>query len=109
MSEVALGSICAIPPGEGREFFVEGREIAVFHLRDGGVRATQARCPHREGPLADGLTGGNVVVCPFHAWKFDLSSGLPVLGECSIQVYPIRVDADGFLFLELTAGECETS
>ena len=99
--EISLGPLSAIPPGEGREFVVEGVEVAVFRLRDGGVRATQARCPHREGPLADGLTGGNTVVCPFHSWKFDLSTGLPVLGDCSIRVYPVRIDADGLIFLTL--------
>jgi nitrite reductase (NADH) small subunit len=109
MKEVALGPLSAIPPGEGREFTALGVEVAVFHLRGGEVRATQARCPHRDGPLADGLTGGNVVVCPFHAWKFDLTTGQPLLGECPIHVYSVRVDADGVLFLKLAAGECEAS
>jgi nitrite reductase (NADH) small subunit len=111
VKETILGPLSAIPPGEGREFSVDGVDIAVFHLRDGGVRATQARCPHREGPLADGITGGNTVVCPFHAWKFDLSTGKPILGECAIRVFPVRADPNGILHLTLLSEseECATS
>ena len=92
MNEIKLGSVDQIPPGEGREFLVNGTKLAVFHLRDGSVYATQAECPHRQGPLADGLTGNGIVVCPFHAWKFELATGLPVLGECAIQTYPTRLE-----------------
>jgi nitrite reductase (NADH) small subunit len=109
VTEISLGPLSAIPPGEGREFTADGVEVAVFHLRDGTVRATQARCPHRDGPLADGLTGGNTVVCPFHAWKFDLTSGQPVLGECPIRVFPVRTDADGLVYLTLAGEECTAS
>ena len=92
MSEVILGNINQIPPGEGREFTVNGVKLAVFHLRNGSVYATQAECPHKQGPLADGITGDGVVVCPFHSWKFALATGLPGLGECAIQTYPARLE-----------------
>ena len=94
-----LGPVEQIPPGEGREFLVAGERIAVFRLRSGVVRATQADCPHRQGPLVDGLIGGETVICPFHAWKFDLSTGLPILGDCALAVYPVRLSAEGDLFL----------
>ncbi len=92
MNEIKLGSVDQIPPGEGREFVVNGTKLAVFHLRDGSVYATQAECPHRQGPLADGLTGNGIVVCPFHAWKFELATGLPIFGECAIQTYPVHLE-----------------
>lgn len=95
-TEQSLGPVEQIPPGEGREFEVGGVRIAVFRMRVGGeVFATQAECPHRAGPLADGLTGNGVVVCPFHAWRFDLRTGEPLLGECSLRVYPARVSESG--------------
>ncbi len=109
MKEATLGPLSAIPPGEGREFSVDGVDIAVFHLRDGSVRATQARCPHRDGPLADGLTGGNTVVCPFHAWKFDLTTGTPILGDCPLRVFPVRTATDGTIHLTLSEEECGPS
>ena len=71
-----------------------GTGITVFHTRK-GVYATQAECPHRQGPLADGLLGGATVVCPFHAWKFDLTTGEALLGQCGIQTYPVRVTEAG--------------
>lgn len=81
-----------VPPGEGRTFEVEGLSLAIFHLRTGEVFATQANCPHRGGPLADGLVGGDSVICPLHAWKFDLRTGQPILGDCPIRTYPAVLD-----------------
>jgi nitrite reductase (NADH) small subunit len=92
--DVVAGPLSLIPPGEGRTFSVGGVRIAIFHTRDGGVFATQADCPHRGGPLADGLTGGGMVVCPLHSWKFDLQTGQAVYGDCGIKTYPARLDAE---------------
>lgn len=94
-AEYRLGSASRIPRGEGREFVVGGRRIAVFHTRSGALYATQAACPHRDGPLADGLVGGTTVVCPFHAWTFDLATGEPRLGTCALVTYPVWQDAAG--------------
>lgn len=77
-----LGSIGRIPPGEGRTFLVGGVEVSVFRGRDGGIFATQAKCPHRDGPLADGIVGGGVVICPLHAYKFRLSTGAAIGHNC---------------------------
>jgi nitrite reductase (NADH) small subunit len=90
-NEHCLGPALSIPIGEGREFTVDGIVIAVFRSRNGSVYATQALCPHRAGPLADGLIGGSTLVCPLHAWKFDLETGQPVMGTCEIETYPVRV------------------
>ena len=100
-TEYALGSLAQIPAGEGREFPIGAALIAVFHARNGAVYATQALCPHRNGPLADGLLGGSTLVCPFHAWKFDLTTGKPLLGDCAITIYPVRLSSDGQIFVRL--------
>jgi len=99
MSEVLLGPTAAIPPGEGRTFEVAGDRIAVFHTRTGGFYATQAECPHRQGPLADGLVGGTTLICPLHSWKFDLTTGQHLDGESCLKTYPVRVDEAGQLWL----------
>ncbi|HEX7827411.1 MAG TPA: Rieske 2Fe-2S domain-containing protein, partial [Mycobacterium sp.] len=70
MSEVDVGPLDEIPPGEGRTYAVGGEQVAVFRLRDGSLRAIDAVCPHRGGPLADGLIDENVVVCPLHGHTF---------------------------------------
>ena len=79
-----LGPIERIPLGEGRTFAVADREIAVFRLRGGDVHATQARCPHRDGRLADGLLGGCTLICPLHGYKFDVATGRPIGHDCGV-------------------------
>jgi nitrite reductase (NADH) small subunit len=102
VAEHNLGAADRIPPGEGREFLVDGRRIAVFRMRlGGGVYASQAECPHQGGPLADGLTGGDAVICPYHAWRFDLRTGEPLLGDCRIATYPARISPDGDVLVTL--------
>ena len=98
---VRLGQLSEIPPGEGRTFAAGDKHVAVFHSRDGRVFATQATCPHRGGPLADGLLGGSTLVCPLHEWSFDLQSGMAIHGQCGIAVYPVTAAADGTLVLEM--------
>jgi nitrite reductase (NADH) small subunit len=103
--EVTLGPLDLIPPGEGRTFALGNERIAVFHTRSGELFATQADCPHRNGPLADGLIGERTVICPLHAWKFDLSTGQLNGGDCRLRTYPVRVTSDGLV--TLTAGVAE--
>lgn len=97
-----LGPLEAIPPGEGRNFIVEGTEIAVFRTRAGEVYATQAHCPHRGAPLADGLVGGGRVVCPFHGYSFELSTGEPAMPSCpALKTYAVSVGPDGEIYASL--------
>ena len=101
MKETTVAPLSAIPPGEGRNFEIGGHRLAVFHTRSGRVFATQAQCPHKGGPLADGLVGGETLICPLHTWKFDLTTGEPLLGACPIAVYPARVDDAGRVLVHL--------
>ena len=71
---VRLASCDSIPLREGRAVRVAEREIAVFNLGDRFL-AVDNECPHRGGPLADGIVSGAAVVCPLHAWKIDLETG----------------------------------
>ena len=63
-----------IPLREGRSVRFGEREIAIFNLGDRFV-AISNRCPHRDGPLSEGIVSGNTVVCPLHAWKVGLDTG----------------------------------
>lgn len=99
--QIRLGPADAIPPGEGREFAVDGTLIAVFHTRSGALYATQALCPHRNGPLIDGLIGGDTLICPFHAWKFNLATGDALLGSCGLVTYPVCRDDANEIILTL--------
>lgn len=106
-----LGPIDRIPPGEGQTFLVEGREIAVFRSRvTDELFATQARCPHRQGLLADGIVGDGKVICPLHSYKFDLATGTPLGNACqSLRTYRTEVTADRRVLVSLVpAGDWST-
>ncbi|HTQ08273.1 MAG TPA: Rieske (2Fe-2S) protein [Polyangiaceae bacterium] len=99
--EVTLGNVTSIPLGEGRVFELGARRLAVFRNREGRVFATQAECPHRGGPLADGLLGGRTLICPLHSLKFDLETGLSADGACSLRTYPARLSPTEQIVVEL--------
>ena len=93
-----------IPLREGRAVAVEGKELAVFNLGDRFL-AVENRCPHRGGPLADGIVSGNVVVCPLHAWKVCLNDGTvvkPSSESACLATYQTRVE-DGVLCVQMPA------
>jgi nitrite reductase (NADH) small subunit len=85
----------SVPPREGRTVSIAGREIAIFNLGGDRFLATESRCPHKGGPLADGIVAGTSVVCPLHAWKISLETGCvdrPAGEPRCIETYPAKVD-----------------
>jgi len=97
-----LGPADQIPIGEGRAFAIDDHQVAVFRLRDGQVRALSAVCPHRGGPLADGLTDRQQVICPLHNHAFQLIDGHCTTGAPSVRAYPVHVE-NGELVIHLHA------
>ena len=97
---INLGNISRIPVGQGRCYVVGAEEIAIFRQRDGRLFATQNRCPHRQGPLSEGVMGSGRVICPLHAHRFDLKNGAgSEPGEC-VKVYQVT-ELDGEMLLSL--------
>jgi nitrite reductase (NADH) small subunit len=93
-----------LPPREGRAAIVADRELALFNLGDRFL-AVSNRCPHRLGPLCDGIVTGASVVCPLHAWKINLETGAverPLSAEANpcVKTYATRVE-DGILLVEM--------
>jgi nitrite reductase (NADH) small subunit len=104
MAEIRIGALGDIPRGEGRVFRAGDLEVAVFRTEQNEVYATAPRCPHRGGPLADGLVGGDTVVCPLHDRVFDLKTGCGVSHDAlKIATYPIRLSERGDLWLDSAA------
>lgn len=69
-----------VPPGSGRFVFVDGHELAVFHLVDPDrFVITRNSCPHAGGNLSAGALEGSVVTCPWHHWPFNVETG-----ECTL-------------------------
>lgn len=91
VSIVNLGSVSRIPEGQARCYVIGSEEIAIFRQRDGQLFATQNRCPHRQGPLSEGVFGGGQVICPLHGHRFSLEQGAgDDSGEC-LKVYPVKI------------------
>jgi nitrite reductase (NADH) small subunit len=85
-----------IPLREARSVHLGGRDIAIFNLGDRFL-AVDNRCPHKGGPLADGIVSGAAVVCPLHARKVSLETGsvlnAPDSPQC-VETFRTRVEDD---------------
>jgi nitrite reductase (NADH) small subunit len=99
---ISVGRISLIPRGQGRCFSVGRFRVAVFRHRDDSVRALENACPHRGGPLADGVIGAGIVVCPLHAHRFRLDDGAGVDTDLSARTFPVEI-RDGLIFVEIPA------
>jgi nitrite reductase (NADH) small subunit len=89
-----------IPSGEGRVIDAEGRTLAVFNV-DGRYYAIDNVCPHRGGPLGEGDLEGKVVSCPWHAWRWDVTTGANVNNPVvTVGCYPV-VEEQGVLYVQL--------
>ena len=100
--QVNLGSIEKIPLGQGFCFIVDNTEIAVFRPRAGELSATQNRCPHRQGPLCEGVVDASHVVCPYHGHKFDIRTGAGSEPGEQVKAYPVR-EEKGEIVLEINS------
>lgn len=79
----------------------DNREIGVFRTEDDRVFAVNNLCPHKKGPLSQGIVHGDKVTCPLHNWKISLETGKadePDEGETTC--YPTKVE-DGIVFLDV--------
>jgi nitrite reductase [NAD(P)H] small subunit len=75
MSWIDVGTVASVPERGARVVRVGHLDIAVFRTGTGRVFALHDRCPHRGGPLSQGIVHGERVTCPLHDWVIDLRSG----------------------------------
>jgi nitrite reductase (NADH) small subunit len=92
-----------IPLREGRSVQMGEDEIAIFNLGDRFVAVDNA-CPHRGGPLCDGIVSGASVVCPLHGYKVCLETGRVLKPDVAVRVdtHPVKVE-DGVVLVKLEA------
>jgi nitrite reductase/ring-hydroxylating ferredoxin subunit len=89
-----------VPAGEGRVIDANGRSLAVFNV-DGAYHAIDNACPHRGGPLGDGDMDGPLVACPWHGWRWDVTTGANANNPAvKVACFPVSVEA-GEVFVEL--------
>ena len=78
----------------------EGDDIAIFRTADDEVFALHDHCPHKGGPLSQGIVHGKRVTCPLHPWNIELASGdavAPDVGHCGS--FSVRLEA-GEVYLQ---------
>jgi len=96
MTPLQWHQICAVnevPTRGGRLIRAGSKQIALFRLSSGQIRAIDSRCPHKQGPLAEGIISGDTIICPLHARKIDLATGavLPPDSGC-VTVYDTKIE-----------------
>ena len=96
---VRIGRAADVPVLEGRTVRVGTRRIAVFRTRE-GFYALAAECPHRGGPLADGIVADSCVTCPLHNRRFDLRTGAGVGDYPGVEPFEIT-ERGGDLWLRI--------
>jgi len=100
VARMRVAAVGDVPAGEGRVMEVGGHTLAVFNI-DGTLYCIDNTCTHRGGPLGEGDLDGRVVMCPWHAWRWDVTTGLnvnnpAVKGAC----FAVTVD-NGDVFVDI--------
>lgn len=91
-----------IPRSAARTVRAGDTVIAIFRLSDDRVKAVENRCPHRQGPLAEGIVSGDDILCPLHNWRIHLDSGeVAPPDEGCVKTYAVKVE-DSQVLLSLT-------
>ncbi|KMW59391.1 Nitrite reductase [NAD(P)H] small subunit [Candidatus Rhodobacter oscarellae] len=100
MSWIDIGDINDIPLRGARKVKTAQGCIAVFRTGEAEVFATSNTCPHKQGPLNEGIVHDRKVTCPLHNWVFDLETGeAQGADEGRIMTYAARVE-DGRVLIE---------
>jgi nitrite reductase/ring-hydroxylating ferredoxin subunit len=94
-----VASLAGLPEGGTKVVYAGGEQVALFNI-GGRLYAVANRCPHANGPLADGELDGTTVTCPWHASRFDLETGAALAGPSVKPVAKFRVDVrDGDIYV----------
>jgi nitrite reductase/ring-hydroxylating ferredoxin subunit len=95
MSEfVPVAKVADLKPGECRTVMADGRELALFNV-GGKFYCLDNVCPHRGGPLGEGTLDGNVVTCPWHGWRFDVTTGVsPVVPTAKVEKFDCVIEGN---------------
>lgn len=100
---IEVGSLDDIPSRGARCVNTPEGKLAVFRTAEGQVFAIEDHCPHKGGPLSEGIVHGTSVTCPLHNWVISLETG-KALGadEGVVRTVPVKIE-DGHLFIALGA------
>ena len=101
MAYIKVADISALPEGETMEAKVDGHPYAVCNA-GGALHCLDGECPCTGGPLSQGAIRHDLLVCPWHGWRFDYNTGVCAYDD-SIKVarFPVKVE-DGAIFVDVT-------
>jgi nitrite reductase (NADH) small subunit len=103
MTCLDIGPLTALPERGARCVRVGDLKIAAFRTSSGEVFALRDHCPHRGGPLSQGIVHGTRVTCPLHDWVIDLTNGHATgADEGATATFAVHI-VDGRVVLELPA------
>ncbi len=103
MNWIAIGSLSDIPRRGARCVATPGGKVAVFRTQDDQVYAIDDRCPHKGGPLSQGIVHGTAVTCPLHNWVISLETGTALgADDGAVRTIPVRIEGER-LFIALEA------
>lgn len=86
-----------LPEGTGMVLEVEGKEVALFNAA-GTFHAIDNVCRHQGGPLGDGSLEGTTVMCPWHGWEYDVTTGSCLTNPNARQAkYMVKVEGNDIL------------
>lgn len=95
---VKVGSLRDIPVRGARRVDTGEQVVAVFRTAADKVFALEDRCPHKGGPLSDGIVHDNCVTCPLHNWVIGLADGQAQgADDGAVERFAVRVDGDTVL------------
>ncbi|HTY76385.1 MAG TPA: Rieske 2Fe-2S domain-containing protein [Candidatus Bathyarchaeia archaeon] len=99
-ARVRIAAVADVPAGEGRVVEAQGKALALFNM-GGAFYALDNACPHRGGPLGEGDLDGAAVLCPWHAWRWDVRTGANVNNPAvRVACFPVTLE-DGGVYVEL--------
>jgi chlorite dismutase/nitrite reductase/ring-hydroxylating ferredoxin subunit len=103
-----VAALSELPDGASKVVYAGGEQVALFNV-GGRLYAVANRCPHANGPLADGKVDGTTVTCPWHGSRFDLETGAPLGGPAvkPVPTYQVRVEGDA-IYVSLATDLVET-
>ncbi len=89
---IKVATVADVPEGAGKTVEVAGKQIALFNV-GGKFYAIDNACKHRGGPLGEGEVDGSTVICPWHGWEYDVTTGAN-LDDASVKLgcYPVKVE-----------------
>ena len=97
MDWIRVADRIEVAEGRGLQVEVDGREIAIFRVREAYFWLDNV-CPHRGGPIAEGVLDQDTVTCPWHDWTFSLETGLCTFNpKAGLECFEVRADGDDIL------------